>query len=78
MIYLVHYDRSSGTLKAKHTYSDAQRDVAEQARLALEVEKLHAGVASEIVLLEASSELELRKTHSRYFETIEQLLRTEP
>lgn len=78
MIYLVQYDRQSGTLRAMHTYGDAQRGAAEQARLALEVEKLHAGVTSEIVILEAANEVELRKTHRRYFEPIEQLLRAEP
>ena len=74
MIYLLQYDRQTGSLVGNRAFNDSQRQLAEEARLALELEALRADVSLEIVLLEAMSEQALRRTHRRYFETIEQLL----
>ena len=76
MIYLIEYDRMAGRLVRSQSFSDESRDEAEKLRLSVELELLHRDVAREVVLLEASNEHELRKTHRRYFERLDQLLST--
>ena len=76
MIFLIEYDRSAGTLASIATFSDSLRPEAESSRLALEIRNLNAGVSNEIVLLEAVSESDLRRTHRRYFEAIEDIARS--
>ncbi|MBV8604072.1 MAG: hypothetical protein JO224_05245 [Pelomonas sp.] len=73
MIYLIDYDRRSGTLIEMRAFLDAQREVAQDARLELELSLLAQGTNREVVLLEAANESDLRRTHGRYFETIEGL-----
>lgn len=70
MIYLIHYDRSVGTLVSVTAYEDAQREEASTAKLDLEISLLGTSSVMEVVLLEAASEEHLRKTHRRYFETL--------
>lgn len=74
MIYLVQYDRTSGQLVRIREFAAESKRESEQARLAVELELLKSGTAQEIVLLEASSEDELRKTHRRYFEGLNELI----
>ena len=76
MIYLIEYDRATGRLVRSQSFSDESRAEAEQLRLSVELELLHSDVPREVVLLEASNEHELRKTHRRYFERLDQLLNT--
>lgn len=76
MIFLIEYDRRAGKLSSIATFSDSLRPEAESSRLALEIRNLNAGVSNEIVLLEAVSESDLRRTHRRYFEAIEDLARS--
>ena len=78
MIYLIQYDRSSGRLVWVEPFSADKKDKAEEARLQVELELLSSKVSHEVVLLEASSEDELRKTHRRYFERLDQLLTEAP
>lgn len=73
MIFLLEYDRSRGELSSIRCYSDADRRVAENARLERELELHHNGLHREIVLLQAESEDVLRETHRRYFEDIREL-----
>jgi hypothetical protein len=75
MIFLIHYDRRAGKIKTFKTFDDGDRPTAESARLALEVVESKQ-TDNEIVLLEAQSEAELRKTHRRYFATATDLLKT--
>jgi hypothetical protein len=75
LIYLIQYDRHAGVLIRLDPFASDCKDQAEEARLRIELDLLHRGVAHEVVLLEATSEEELRKTHRRYFEHLEQLLR---
>jgi hypothetical protein len=77
MIYLIQYDRQTGALVGIREFMDSERQQADEFRLAVEIDLLRAGVSREVVLLEASSEDELRKTHRRYFEQIEQLLKAD-
>lgn len=76
MIFLIEYDRRIGKLLSIATFSDTLRLEAEGSRLSLEIRNLTAGIASEVVLLEAASELDLRRTHRRYFEALEDLTRS--
>jgi hypothetical protein len=74
MIYLIEYNRKTGKLLRLEEFQPTDRRQAEEKRLHVELELLRTGLALEVVLLEASSKDELRKTHRRYFERIEQLL----
>jgi hypothetical protein len=53
----------------------ASRAVAEDARLNLELDLNRQGIKHEVVLLDAPSEEALRRTHGRYFENVEDLVR---
>lgn len=57
------------------TFDDSERETAESARLELELELNRRGVEREVVILEAASEEAVRRTHRRYFETLEELLK---
>jgi hypothetical protein len=73
MLFLVEYDRRLGQIVSLKSYSASQRHEAEEGRLALELKLRHAHVEREVVLLEAASEQALRKTHRRYFESLDTL-----
>ncbi len=68
MIFLIRYDRERGKIESLQTYQDSDRSRAEDERLELEIALNEQGISHEIVLLEAGSEDDLRKTHRRYFE----------
>ena len=72
MIFLIHYDRRAGTIKTFQTFADAAREEAEAARLVIELTESE-GSNTEVVLLEAKSEIELHRTHRRYFATAREL-----
>jgi hypothetical protein len=74
MIYLIQYDRVAGALVQFREFAANNLAGAEDARLSLELSLLEKKVPHEVVLLDASSEHELRKTHRRYFESLEQML----
>jgi hypothetical protein len=74
MIFLIHYDRRAGRLKALQAFDDAERSIAETARLELEL-RAKGDSGHEIVLLEAQSEEGLRRTHRRYFSSASDLFR---
>lgn len=73
MIFLIDYDRATGSIRLFKEFQD--RDRLKAAQLRLELELLDRADA-EIVLLEADNEETVRKTHARYFNTATQLLRT--
>ena len=73
MIFLIEYDRARGSLIHVTPYGSDDAEQADVARLALELECMRTGLEHEIVILEAASESQLRKTHRRYFEGLEQL-----
>ena len=74
MIYLIQYDRTQGQLVNLVAFRADNKQRAEEARLEVELALLRAHVWHEVVLLEAKNEHELRKTHRRYFERLDQLL----
>jgi hypothetical protein len=73
MIFLVEYDRNAGAMLSFKHFADEQRHRAEDERLVLELQLNQAGLRHEVVLLEAVDEAALRRTHQRYFQTLEQL-----
>ncbi|RYZ91559.1 MAG: hypothetical protein EOP06_06775 [Proteobacteria bacterium] len=70
MIFLIQYDRSAAKLISMTAYEDGQREDASGAKLELEISLLGSSAVNEVVLLEAPTEEHLRKTHRRYFETL--------
>jgi hypothetical protein len=78
VIYLIEYNRDSGELHGLEEFSPTDRRKAEEKRLCIELDLLRTGFSLEVVLLEASSQDELRKTHRRYFERLDQLLAPAP
>lgn len=74
MIYLIEYDWRAGHPAKLTTYLDTQRLVAEDARLSLELSLHERGIEREVVLLQAADEQSLRRTHGRYFESLETTL----
>lgn len=70
MLFLMEYDRHSGTLVTVRTFKQSEQHQADEARLELELRLNREGIEHEVVLLEAASESALRKSHRRYFEDI--------
>jgi|LakMenEpi03Aug12_release.lakeMendotaPanAssembly.Ray.scaffolds.fasta_scaffold2602866_1 hypothetical protein len=73
MLFLIEYDRPSGSLIQIQTYAAEDSVTANQTRLALELDRLHMTSTREVVILDAESAAALRKTHSRYFESLASL-----
>jgi hypothetical protein len=73
VIFLIDYNRTSGTISTLRSFPDSARQEASEARLALELDQKQKGIEHEVVLLEAASEQALRKTHRRYFEGVAEL-----
>jgi hypothetical protein len=74
MIYLIDYDWKSERLVRMEVFEDTRRSAAEAARSTLEVQLLKEKQDREVVLLEALDEAGLRRTHARYFKSLEELL----
>lgn len=70
MLFLVEYDRRRGEIVLFRSFASADRKVAEDCRLDLEIALSRHRVDHEVVLLEAASEEALRRTHRRYFEDL--------
>jgi len=73
MIFLIDYDRGSGSIRLFKSFADDDRKEAERLRLELEIANRPD---AEVVLLKAEDEQTVRKTHARYFKTTTELLRT--
>lgn len=73
MLFLIEYDRVKGKVVEMSRFSGPDRQVANSARLNLELELNRRGVEHEVVLLEAEDESALRRTHRRYFEDLLEL-----
>lgn len=73
MLFLIEYDREKGKVLEILRFSESEKDVANTARLNLELKLNRRGVEHEVVLLEAEDEAALRRTHRRYFEDLLEL-----
>ena len=75
MIFLIEYDRPTGTLVQFRRFDDSERQIAQDARLELELKLNSQGNRyREVVLLEAPSEEAVRHTHGRYFKGLAELV----
>ena len=74
MLFLIEYDRRSGTLVQFRKLHESERQAAHDARLELELELNKRGVQHEVVILDAPNEETLRRTHGRYFKTLAELV----
>jgi hypothetical protein len=57
-------------------FPDSDHQKAEETRLELELKLNRQGIEREVVLLDATDEDALRKTHRRYFEVLGELAST--
>lgn len=78
MYFLIEYDRDRGRLVTLRTFADSDTAEARSCRLELELALNRQGIDREVVLLEAATEQDLRRTHRRYFLAISELTATEP
>jgi hypothetical protein len=76
MIFLIEYNRSEGRIVTFQGFDEAQRRLAEDSRLEIELDLDRKGVDHEVVLLVAASKDALLCTHQRYFVDLEELLRS--
>ena len=74
MIFLIQYNRKGGRLVRFERFSDSDRKTAYDAKFDLELRLNRQDNRDEVVILEAADEAAVRRTHRRYFETLEQLL----
>jgi hypothetical protein len=73
MIFLMHYDPARGRIVDLRQFNDDERGRAEETRLQLEISLRDQNIEREVVLLEANNEIALRRTHRRYFESLQRL-----
>jgi hypothetical protein len=82
MIFLLKYDPKKGVISSLKRFSAHERAQAQRERLEIELELNKSRVPCEVVLLEASDELTLKRTHQRYFkssrELVESMIQPEP
>ena len=76
MIFLIEYNRPEGTIVTFKVFDEAGRADADDARLEIELDLHRRKINHEVVLLEASSEEALRRTHRRYFEDAGEILKS--
>jgi hypothetical protein len=70
MIFLIHYNRSTGEIVTLKEFGKSQRVQAEDERLQMELDLVGQKDGDEVCLLEAVSIDALRLTHRRYFESL--------
>ncbi len=73
MIFLIEYDRREGRIVTFKTFDESERLRAENLRLEIELNLNRSKIEHEVVLLEATDEKALRRTHRRYFEGLSQI-----
>ncbi len=76
MIFLMEYKRSEGRIVSLRNFDDSQRRHVENVRLERELDLNQKGIDHELVLLDAADEDALRRTHSRYFMDLRELLKS--
>ena len=74
VVFLIRFDRRKQRILLFKPFDDAQRADAERLRLDLEIEANRSKLDHEVVLLEAQSEEDIRRTHRRYFESLKELV----
>lgn len=74
MLFLIEYDRSRGRITTFREFSALEKEKAEESRIELEIDLHRRAIPHEVVLFEATTEEDLRRTHRRYFENLAELL----
>jgi hypothetical protein len=74
MLFLIDYDRMKGEIVTLKSFFKRESLAAEDTRLEMELAYIRDGIEHEVVLLEAETELALRRTHRRYFEDLKELV----
>ena len=67
-----------GRIVSIKSFSNSDREIAEDSRLNMELSLHRKGIDHEVVVLEAATEEALRRTHRRYFEDWPELMPTLP
>lgn len=75
MIFLIEYNRRQGRVVTLTTFDKLDQRKAEKERLEVELDLHRRGITHEVVLFEAATEADLRRTHRRYFENLADLAR---
>lgn len=75
MIFLIEYNRRLGRIVNFEEFEDSEHAEAEKIRLDIELSLSRKGVDHEVVLLQAANQEALRRTHRRYFETPQELVK---
>ena len=75
MLFLIEYDRPTGTLVQVRKFDDSERQIALDIRFELELKLNREGIQHEVVILEAPSEEAVRHTHGRYFKDLAELVK---
>jgi hypothetical protein len=76
VLFLIEYDRNRGRIIKLEVFEDSERQRAEDSRLEIELALNRRGIEREVVLLEAATEEALRRTHRRYFEDLDELVKS--
>lgn len=76
MLFFIEYQSGAdGGLVNLRRYSDDQLKQAKADRLERELDCRRQGIERELVLLQSETEENLRRTHGRYFYSVEELVR---
>jgi hypothetical protein len=78
MLFLIEYDRPSGTIVQLREFGGSNTKAAQDAQLQLELRLNRERVEHEVVLLDAPSKEALLRTHSRYFKSLAELASSAP
>ena len=73
MLFLIEYNREKGEIVTIRKFDESEKTDAELARLDLELDLRRKGIRHELVILDAIDEARIRRTHRRYFESLEEL-----
>jgi hypothetical protein len=73
-LFLLIYDRRSMQVIELREFDESGRIEADTVRFAAQRDALAAGLDQDIVLFQADSEQELRRTHGSYFLTVHELI----
>jgi hypothetical protein len=74
MLYVVEYNRPEGRLVTFKVFGQSERSKAVELLLDIEPDLNRRNIDHEVVLLEATSEAALHRTHGRYFKDLRQIL----
>lgn len=75
MLFLIEYDRPTGTLVQFQKFDASEQQAAHDARLKLDLDLNRRGIQHEVVILDAPSEEAVRDSHGRYFKDFAELAR---